>query len=93
MEPTHLNLQRIYQDLQKLVTAHRNALQNAISTGREFDRGYQAGMQAVIDRVQFAMEVPSHPRYLLSVTNDGFQVAHFYSDGSVERRKVNESRD
>ena len=92
MEPTHLNHQRIYQDLRKLVTAHRNALRNAISTGREFDRGYQAGMQAVIDRVQFAMEV-SHPRYLLSVTNYGSRVAHFYSDGSVEWRFTNESRD
>jgi len=88
MEPTHLNLQRIYHDLQKLVTVHRNALQNAISTGREFDRGYQAGISAVIDRVEFAMTVHTDPEHL----EYGSEIA-FYSDGSIEWRKANESRD
>lgn len=88
MEPTHLNHQRIYHDLQKLVTVHRNALQNAISTGREFDRGYQAGMSAVIDRVAFVLTIHTDPEHL----EYGSRAA-FCSDGSVEWRKANEDRD
>ena len=59
MEPTHLNHQRIYHDLRKLVTAHRTALRSAISTNRDFDRGYQAGIRAVLDRVEFVLDTPS----------------------------------
>ena len=85
MEPTHLNHQRIYHDLRKLITAHRNALQSATSMNREFDRGYQAGMRAVIDRVEFTMDMPTEePRYLLSAINYGSRVVYVYSDGSVE---------